>query len=85
MNMTATEIQLKMKELEARFQRDVVDPIMAPLVDRMFNLLAEQGIMVGNLHIPNLLWWEEVLRWNPCNTFVAYPSVQFRIEPDIYL
>ena len=82
---TATEILLRHKEAADRWQRDVVEPFMAPMVDRMYSMMVEQGIVVANMYLPELLWWEKVLRWNPCNTFVEDPHVQFQIEPRIYL
>ena len=83
-NFTATEMLLRHKEAADRFQRDVVEPFMAPMVDKMYAFMVEQGIVFANMHIPELLWWQKVLRWNPGNDFVEDPHVQFRIEPDVF-
>ena len=85
MNMTATEIQLRHQEAAERLHRVVIEPFIAPVIDRMYAMMVERGIVMANMHIPELLWWEKVLRWNPCNTFVEDPHVTFQIEPRIYL
>ena len=82
---TATQIKLEMAQAEARFQSEVLQPFLAPLLDKMYDVMVEQGIVMINAHVPELLWWQKVLCWNPCNSFVEQPHVQFRIEPDIYL
>ena len=84
-NFTATEMLLRHKEAADRFQRDVVEPFMAPMVDRMYSMMVERGLVMGKWHVPELIWWEKVLCWNPCNSFVQPKLPTFRIEPDIYL